>query len=396
MEDRCAASTSFFVGGDTSLQLGAGGATAFLGMFNDLDNAGSYRGSNPLAVQGAEAHAAATTDDADLVSPIASVCSRTSSNVHRMNRRKSSVFVGRGASAAVEVHFDEDGVAIAAEKIIVGGAEDKMRAARTELLFAQRQLPLDPQPAGLVAVLDAYHNDGEGQTHILMEAMDAGHAGRLAPAPEPVLASVLRQVLQGLAALHAPPLRALHRDLKPENVLLNSRGEAKLADFGVAALLPPGQDSAMDQQGTILQMSPERLRGEPHSFPSDVWSLGVTALQLATGRHPFVPQGAGAASTERFWALAEVIKHTATAEECEAATRAAVAAALSERASPELRDFVDRCTATDPAARATVDELLAHRFLREAVGVDLAGEVATLGLATMSKASAPAPTHAAP
>jgi serine/threonine protein kinase len=203
---------------------------------------------------------------------------------------------------------------------------------------------------------------------ITMEFMDAGHAGRLAPAPPPVLAAVLRQVLLGLQALHAPPLRALHRDLKPENVLLNARGEAKLADFGVAALLGPEQETARDQQGTILQMSPERLRGEAHGAAGDVWSLGVTALQLATGRHPFVPAAGAAASTERFWLLAEVIKHTASAEECEAATRAAVAAALGERASADLRDFVDRCTATDPAARATVAELLAHPFLAHAAG----------------------------
>ena len=200
-----------------------------------------------------------------------------------------------------------------------------------------------------------------------MEYMDGGHAGRMVPVPEPVLAAMTRQLVAGLRVLH-DELRVVHRDLKPENVLLNSAGRVKIADFGVAALLPPGVDAATDQQGTILQMSPERLRGEPHGFASDVWSLGVTVAQLATGRHPFVPAGAAAASTERFWLLAEVIRHTASAEECEAATRAAVDKALAA-ASPELRDFVHRCTAASPDSRATTNQLQDHPWLRVATDV---------------------------
>merc|ERR1719197_442743 len=199
-------------------------------------------------------------------------------------------------------------------------------------------------------------------TAIDMELLDAGPLSRFAPMrDEACVAAVARELLLGLQALHGEA-RALHRDIKLQNILASRAGAVKLVDFGSAAVLPDDAPAdaplvAEDQQGTILQMSPERLRGEQHGPASDVWSVGVTIAELATGRHPFLPaEKGGLASTERFWALAEVIKHMATAEECASATDAAITAAVAD-CGAELRSFVCAAVRAEASERATVEEL---------------------------------------
>ncbi|OAX77536.1 hypothetical protein ACJ72_08164 [Emergomyces africanus] len=77
----------------------------------------------------------------------------------------------------------------------------------------------------------------------------------------------------------------MHRDIKPSNVLLNSRGNIKLCDFGVAT---ETVNSIADTfVGTSTYMAPERIQGGAYSVRSDVWSVGLTIMELAVGRFPF-------------------------------------------------------------------------------------------------------------
>ncbi|WP_437322075.1 protein kinase domain-containing protein [Sorangium sp. So ce385] len=103
--------------------------------------------------------------------------------------------------------------------------------------------------------------------------------------------SLLQQVASGLAAVHEQGI--IHRDLKPENVLVRRDGQALVADFGLArgALAQASTDSIV---GTLAYMSPEQLRGEPLGPASDIFSLGILAFELLTGRSPF---GSGAPAT---------------------------------------------------------------------------------------------------
>ena len=80
----------------------------------------------------------------------------------------------------------------------------------------------------------------------------------------------------------------MHRDVKPGNVLLSSRGEAKLSDFGIAKNVSEDA-SAQTMVGTFRYMSPERLRGEDYSYESDCWSMGMVLLEAARGRPVFPP-----------------------------------------------------------------------------------------------------------
>lgn len=77
----------------------------------------------------------------------------------------------------------------------------------------------------------------------------------------------------------------MHRDIKPSNVLINSKGEIKLCDFGVSSEL---ENSVADTfVGTGTYMAPERIQGSPYTVKSDVWSVGLTLMELAIGKFPF-------------------------------------------------------------------------------------------------------------
>jgi mitogen-activated protein kinase kinase len=77
----------------------------------------------------------------------------------------------------------------------------------------------------------------------------------------------------------------MHRDIKPSNILVNSRGQIKLSDFGVSAELV---NSVADTfVGTGTYMAPERIQGSPYTVKSDVWSVGLTLMELAIGKFPF-------------------------------------------------------------------------------------------------------------
>jgi mitogen-activated protein kinase kinase len=77
----------------------------------------------------------------------------------------------------------------------------------------------------------------------------------------------------------------MHRDIKPSNILVNSRGFIKLCDFGVSGELV---NSIADTfVGTSTYMAPERIQGEKYTVKSDVWSFGLSIMELAIGKFPF-------------------------------------------------------------------------------------------------------------
>jgi mitogen-activated protein kinase kinase len=99
-----------------------------------------------------------------------------------------------------------------------------------------------------------------------------------------VLGKIAEAILGGLKYLYLAH-RIMHRDIKPSNVLVNSRGQIKLCDFGVSSEL---ENSVADTfVGTGTYMAPERIQGSPYTVKSDVWSVGLTLMELAIGKFPF-------------------------------------------------------------------------------------------------------------
>lgn len=108
-------------------------------------------------------------------------------------------------------------------------------------------------------------------------------SGRLQPRQ---VTDVLLQVLSGLDHAHRQGI--VHRDIKPENIMVTHEGVAKMADFGLARAYA---DSRVTQAGTVTgtaqYLAPEQIRGEPADPRTDLYSLGVVAYELLTGRVPF-------------------------------------------------------------------------------------------------------------
>jgi mitogen-activated protein kinase kinase len=99
-----------------------------------------------------------------------------------------------------------------------------------------------------------------------------------------VLGKISEATLGGLTYLYTKH-HIMHRDIKPSNIVVNSKGQIKLCDFGVSGELV---NSVADTfVGTSTYMAPERIQGQKYTVKSDVWSFGLTIMELAIGKFPF-------------------------------------------------------------------------------------------------------------
>ena len=140
----------------------------------------------------------------------------------------------------------------------------------------------------IVGFYGAFSSDGE--ISICMENMDAGSLDlvmkKAQKIPEEILGIVSRSVILGLKYLRETH-KIIHRDVKPSNILVNSRGEIKLCDFGVSGQLIDSMANSF--VGTRSYMAPERLQGSKYTVLSDIWSLGLSLIEMAIGRYPIPP-----------------------------------------------------------------------------------------------------------
>lgn len=115
--------------------------------------------------------------------------------------------------------------------------------------------------------------------------MDLGdlkhYVAKHGPMSEPLLRYVAKRALLGLHYLHSSC--QLHRDVKPDNILLDHRGNVKLADFGLLKELKSPDEKITAFLGTMTYLSPERLDNEPYGCSSDVWAMGLVFYFCATG-----------------------------------------------------------------------------------------------------------------
>ncbi|XWS17446.1 hypothetical protein CRYUN_Cryun33cG0068500 [Craigia yunnanensis] len=192
-----------------------------------------------------------------------------------------------------------------------------------------------------------------GAISIILEYMDGGSIAdflkKVKSIPEPYLAAICKQVLKGLMYLHHER-HTIHRDLKPSNLLLNQRGEVKINDFGVSAILTSSSGRANTFVGTYNYMSPERIIGGSYGITADIWSLGLVLLECATGKFPYSPPEQAEGWTNLFELMEEIVEQQPPC-------------APSDQFSPEFCSFISACLQKDPKERNSSQELLALPFL---------------------------------
>nr|XP_037844000.1 mitogen-activated protein kinase kinase kinase 19 isoform X2 [Chlorocebus sabaeus] len=192
----------------------------------------------------------------------------------------------------------------------------------------------------------------ENTVSIFMEFVPGGSISsiinRFGPLPEMVFCKYTKQILQGVAYLHENCV--VHRDIKGNNVMLMPTGIIKLIDFGCAKRLAwaglngTHSDMLKSMHGTPYWMAPEVINESGYGRKSDIWSIGCTVFEMATGKPPL-------ASMDRMAAMFYIGAHRG------------LMPPLPDHFSEDAADFVRMCLTRDQHERPSALQLLKHSFL---------------------------------
>jgi len=271
-----------------------------------------------------------------------------------------------------------------------GGVVSKVRHLKSGIIMARKLIRLEIKPTiryrimqeltvlhkcnspYIVGFYGTFFSPTVGEISLCMEYMDGGSldlilkkCGRI---PEPILGKITVAVLEGLKYLRYQQ-QVLHRDVKPSNLLVNTRGEIKMCDFGVSGELINSKANTF--VGTRSYMSPERLLGTRYNIRSDIWSLGLSLIEMAIGQYPIPPPDPATLRENRD----KTLTAGDTVEDNDPRPPMAIFELLNyivnenpptlpveDTFSEPFRDFVSKCLVKDPQGRSDIADLEAHEF----------------------------------
>lgn len=323
--------------------------------------------------------------------------------------------LGQGNSGSVKKVEHIPTGTILAKKIVLIDAKPSVR----KQILRELQIMHDCHSPHIISFHGAFVSDPN--ICICMEFMDRGSLDGIYKKHGAIAIDIVGKialvVLEGLTYLYDSH-RIIHRDIKPSNILFNSKGQIKICDFGVSGELI--NSIANTFVGTSTYMSPERIQGAPYTVKSDVWSLGISLIELALGRFPFAdsssdeesdsdlentlsPAKPGSVIIQTQATAISNIRSKATSKKDKRKSRGvslqgggmtmsilellqhivnedAPRLTPEDKFPPEAINFVNRCLLKDPDARPAPKDLLTHEWIikSRAAEVDLEGWAATL------------------
>ncbi|KAK0939277.1 MAP kinase kinase (MEK) [Friedmanniomyces endolithicus] len=255
--------------------------------------------------------------------------------------------LGAGNGGTVSKVRHKEWNLVMARKIIHVEAKKEVRRR----IVRELQIMNECNSPYIVSFYGAFLNES-GDVTMCMEYADVGSLDSISknfgPVRVDVLGKIAEAVLGGLKYLYLVH-KIMHRDIKPSNVLVNSKGQIKLCDFGVSSELV---NSVADTfVGTGTYMAPERIQGANYTVKSDVWSVGLTLMELAIGKFPFSIESddgddEDAAGPQGILDLLQqiVLEPSPRLPKSDAFPRI-------------LEDVIDKCLMKNPAQRPTPQEL---------------------------------------
>ncbi|XP_034322972.2 dual specificity mitogen-activated protein kinase kinase 5-like [Crassostrea angulata] len=244
--------------------------------------------------------------------------------------------LGGGSGGQVYKALHQPNGTIMAVKIVKLEVDQKTQ----EQILSELDILNKCQSPVIIGFYKAFFN--ENRIYICTEFMDGGALDKYAPIPEPVLGRMAVNIIQGLCYMWS--LKILHRDIKPSNILVNTQGQVKLCDFGVSTQLE--RSIAKTYIGSNAYMAPERIKGEDYGTPAEIWSLGITLFELASGKFPYQH------NPEKPMGLLSSIINDETPQ------------LSDDHFSPDFVNLVAHCMQQKPEDRLTLEDLLIHPFIQ--------------------------------
>ncbi|KDO56324.1 hypothetical protein CISIN_1g005936mg [Citrus sinensis] len=264
-------------------------------------------------------------------------------------RWRKGELIGCGAFGRVYMGMNLDsGELLAVKQVLIAANFASKEKAQDHIKELEEEVKLlkDLSHPNIVRYLGTVRE--EESLNILLEFVPGGSIssllGKFGPFPEAVMRTYTKQLLLGLEYLHNHGI--MHRDIKGANILVDNKGCIKLADFGASKQVAElaTVSGAKSMKGTPYWMAPEVIRQTGHSYSADIWSVGCTVIEMATGKPPW---------SQQYQEVAALF-HIGTTKSHPP---------IPENLSVKAKDFLLKCLEKEPDLRPTASELLKHPFV---------------------------------